>query len=533
MLPAEPSVERRRLNRATFGAREAEVERVTDIGWPAWVAEQLDPPPGDEAELAQHIATRSMHIRYAVQLPAGNSPGWPAVDERRALKYLGADIADVWAMVGKTEISIAPNERARIQQELNAATWMRNTHSRFQVREVLADFWNNHFNVGRQEDIYAAAGLAVYDAAVIRPRVFGNFRDLLEAVAVSASMQRYLNNAASGAAGPTENYVRELLELHTLGRDAYAGVGAPAGAATVEAAGRRVAERFSDADIVQAARAFSGWTLEHGQPGPDGPLPFTGRFVFNPLQHHAGAKDFMGVDLSTVSGQAQGRLILDILADHPATASLVSAKLCRRFFGASPPPSVVTRAIEAWRTARQAPDQLKQVAAAILLSPEIDAPPSKVRRPYERLIALFRTTNTIVNAYDAANTALTGLGDGVFAWPTPEGRPDDDGYWLSRAATLQYWKLCFDLLVHPAFQTSMTQQTPAEVRGSAEAVTDYWLDRMLGHRLRPEGMNALIADVNGPIGAMAAYRSAGAANIENSLRRLATFIAATPEFAVR
>src|SRR5690606_30299290 len=120
-----------------------------------------------------------------------------AVDERRGLNYLYADLASIWDMISKTEISIAPNERTRIQQELNAATWIRNAHARYQVREFMTDFWANHFNIGRQGDVYAAAALPVYDAQVIRPRVFGNFRDLLEAVATSAAMLRYLNNAAS------------------------------------------------------------------------------------------------------------------------------------------------------------------------------------------------------------------------------------------------------------------------------------------------------------------------------------------------
>src|SRR4051812_23243298 len=131
MLPAAPSFERLALNRVTFGAREADVHRVKDIGWKAWVEDQLAPPEGDEERIAAHIRTRSMHIAYAVQLPAGNSPGWPAVDERRGLNYLNADLPQIWEMVSKTEISIAPNERRRIQQELAAATWIRHTHSRY------------------------------------------------------------------------------------------------------------------------------------------------------------------------------------------------------------------------------------------------------------------------------------------------------------------------------------------------------------------------------------------------------------------
>lgn len=534
MLPATPSFERLALNRVTFGARPSELGEVAEIGWPAWVSQQLDPPAGDEPIVARHLASRTLHIRYAVQLPAGASPGWPAIDETRKLNYLGMPLPAIWEMVSKTEVSVAPNERTRIQQELNAATWIRNTHARYQVREFMADFWNNHFNIGRQEDVYASAALPVFDAEVVRPRALGNFRDLLEAVATSASMLRYLDNAASAANGPTENYVRELLELHTLGRDAYAGVEGFVAPPNVRVGDQRVTERFCDADIVQAARAFSGWTLEHGQDGPDGPLPFTGRFIYNPLQHSQRAGVFMGVDLAPYTApMSQGRLVLDIVANHPMTAEFVCGKLCRRIFGDNPPQAVVTKAIESWLANRSQPDQIKRVVEVILRDPAIGQPPSKLRRPYEKLMAFFRVTEVIINGYDQAYMALSALGDGVFAWPTPEGRPDHDAHWLSRTANLEYWNLLFKLLQHPAFLTNFTNQMPADARGSAESVVEFWVGRMIGHRLRPEGMRALIDDAMGPIGAMAAFRSKGASNIENALRRLATFIAISPEFAMR
>ena len=538
MLPATASFERLALNRTTFGATEVDMKAVRDRGWAAWVAGQLEPPAGDEDAILARLAPQRMRIAYAVQLAAGNSPGWPAVGERRRLNYLRADIATIWEMVSKTEISIAPNERARIQQELNAATWIRNTHAHFQVREFMADFWGNHFNVGRQEDVYASAALAVYDGDVIRPRVFGNFRDLLEAVTKSAAMMRYLNNAASGAAGPTENFARELLELHTLGAANYLGVGGQA-KDTVSVDGVAVASAFTDADVVTAARALSGWTIEHGQPGEGGPLPFTGRFIYNPIQHHAGAGVFMGVDLAPLTApMAQGQKVLDIVAGHPATAAFVCGKLCRRMFGDAPPPTVLTRAIATWSAYKNRPDQIKRVLAAILLGDdgsgkEMGTAPAKLRRPHERIMAMFRATDTTVDAFDRAADALISLGDGLYAWPTPDGRPDSNASWLSAAAALRFWNLMFDVMNHPSFTTSFAAQTPSDVRSSPESVVEYWVGRMVGHALRPEGMKALIDDTLAPIGVMAAFRSGGITNIENSLRRLAVLIATSPEFALR
>lgn len=542
MLLAEPSFERLALNRVTFGAREADMQTVRERGWAAWVHEQLSPPVGDEPAIVEHLAPQTMRISYAVQLPAGNSPGWPAVDERRRLNYLRAELPFIWDMVSKTEISIAPNERARIQDELNAATWVRHTHAHYQVREFMADFWANHFNVGRQEDVYASAALAVYDLQVIRPRVFGNFRDLLEAVTCSAAMMRYLNNAASGAALPTENFARELLELHTLGAPAYIGVTSPsAGAApgTVDIGGTAVAAGFTDGDIVQTARALSGWTIEHGQPGKDGPLPFTGKFIYNPIQHNTQAGVFMGVDLAPLTApMAQGRRVLDIVAAHPATATFVCGKLCRRIFGDAPPPAVVARAVAAWTANLDRPDQIGRVLAAIVLGEDLagadmGVPASKVRRPHERMMALFRATGTVVNVFDGAARALLSVGDGLFAWPTPEGRPDHNGAWLSAAANLKYWNLMFDVLDHPSFLTSFADQTPKDITGSAEQIVEYWVGRMVGHSLRPAGMKALMDDARAPIGVIAAYQSGGIKNIENALRRLAVLIAASPEFALR
>ena len=153
---------------------------------------------------------------------------------------------------------------------------------------------------------------------------------------------------------------------------------------------------------------------------------------------------------------------------------------------------MIRRAIKAWIANRDKPDQLKHVMRAILLDgKEIGWPPSKLRRPYERLIALFRTTDTMINAFVGAYDAVSFLGDGIFAWPTPEGRPDIDSHWLSSAANIQTWDLLLKLLSHPSFRTSLAAQTPAHTTGSADQLAEYWIERLVGYSLRPEGMPAL------------------------------------------
>ena len=204
--------------------------------------------------------------------------------------------------------------------------------------------------------------LTEYERDVIRPHVFGRFRDMLGAVAKSPAMLVYLDNwlssnpggpdpvavsrdrqlgllarAARGLqevlAGPgsplptrlrravrrrerspglNENYARELLELHTLGVDGG----------------------YTQADVVEVARVFTGWTIEQ---------PAGGEFVFEPRIHAGGDKVVLGQVIPR-GGQREGEQVLDLLATHPATARRIATKLVRRFVSDDPPPSVVDRA---------------------------------------------------------------------------------------------------------------------------------------------------------------------------------------------
>ncbi|MHB1204304.1 MAG: DUF1800 family protein, partial [Rhodospirillaceae bacterium] len=375
------------------------------------------------------------------------------------------------------------------------------------------------------------AALPVYDLQVIRPRAFGNFLDLLTAVATSASMLRYLDNASSTKEHPNENYAREILELHTLGGPAYVGVGKPG--AKPRKAGD-IAPGFSDQDIIQASRALSGWTLEQGQDGPEGPLPFTGKFIFNSVQHNPAAGVFMGVDLSPFTGMDQGKAVLKIIADHPATADFVCTKIARRMFGDGPPSSVINRGKRAWLANRDQPDQIRRVLAAMLVDgDEIGRPGTKLRRPYERIMAYIRTADVLLSAFPKADIALAPLGDGIYAWPTPEGRPDVDSQWLSGMVNLYGWNFITVLLEQDSFHTSLAAQTPEEAHGSPAALIEYWVNRMVGYALRPAAMAVLIADAGSPTGAVAALGGREPVKAEAALRRLTALIAASPEFAVR
>src|SRR5688500_13180539 len=223
----------------------------------------------------------------------------------------------------------------------------------------MVDFWGNHFTVfaGKGPERYF---IAAYEREAIRPHVLGGFRDLLGAVAKSPAMLFYIDNWQSSVEegrptadcglqlsdcgerraagrrasrnpqsevsnpvsrrrGHNENYARELLELHTLGVDGG----------------------YTQQDIVNVARAFTGWTLEQPRRG--------GGFVFRPVMHDAGEKLVLGQRLAAGRGMEDGEQVLDIVARHPSTARFIATKLARRFVSDDPPASVVDREAETFR----------------------------------------------------------------------------------------------------------------------------------------------------------------------------------------
>ena len=538
MLPEKPDQIRIALNRVTFGARDTDVASVQAMGWPAWVAEQLAPPVGDDPALNTHIQAQRLRIQYAAATPGMNgvnaNANWPAVNEDRPLNYIGADVPTLWNIARNSGLTVPFNERFRIRQELAAVTWIRNTHSAYQLREFMADFWHNHFNIGKNENELATALLAVYDRVSIRPHVLGNFRNMLEANATSPSMLLYLDNWVSTATTPNENYAREIMELHTLGGDAYLGT---KNSADVIKGADGVAIGFTDQDIVQASRALSGWTIQGGQRSGNTALPSTGEFIYASGRHNTNAGSILGNNVVSLTGaMQQGRRLLDLIAAHDATAKFICTKLAKRIFGDTPPQTVIDRAVAAWKANNTAPDQITQVLRAILLGGNeiMTAPVTKIRRPYERMIALFRTTDTIVNAAATMTSLFDPLNDHLFAWQAPDGRPDDNAYWLATGATVATWNLLLQIFYYPEIKTSLADQTPVASRTTATGVVEYWVERMVGATLSPAAMTALIADQASYSGVPSLIsRNSSTTNIESAYRRLVSLIATSEEFTLR
>ena len=212
-----------------------------------------------------------------------------------------------------------------VAYDLLDSKMLRAVESTRQLAEELDDFWFNHFNVfyDKGADRFL---IPQYEREAIRPHVLGQFRDLLEATAKSPAMLFFLDNFESVRPdldannknrkvkrGLNENYGRELMELHTLG----------------------VNGGYTQKDVTEVARCFTGWTIREPRKG--------GGFFYNDKLHDKGEKIVLGHVIAAGGGIEDGEQVLDILAQHPSTAHFISKELAQRFVADNPPESLVNK----------------------------------------------------------------------------------------------------------------------------------------------------------------------------------------------
>jgi uncharacterized protein (DUF1800 family) len=402
-------------NRLAFGPRQSELVEWRSRGaapedvFPQWLEAQLHPETIDDAEAEAKLAAAGFTT-------------------------LGKSSAQIWAdHVAHNEMKSDEDWSVFIRPltETMRATLIRMTHSRRQLYEVLVDFWHNHFNVFRETDNTPPLMMA-YDRDAIRAHVFGNFRDMLTAVAASPAMLYYLDNYNNQVSGPNENFARELFELHTLGAENYLGVADPA---SVPRLSNGVAAGYVDNDVYETARAFTGWRVADNSWGwEDASVPGAGNFYYHQARHDRFNKLVLGRYLPPDRADMQDGLeVLAMLATHPGTARFVCRKLCRRLISDNPPESIVQRAAEVFIEHKDAPDQLRRVVRTIALSREFKSTwGEKIKRPLEAAVSTLRALDVdVTEPPDALQWYLDGLGQPLFGRRPPDGHPDRREAWTS------------------------------------------------------------------------------------------------------
>jgi uncharacterized protein (DUF1800 family) len=487
-----PSIETIALNRLAFGPSPVDRDAIKHVSFAGWLDDQLGGDHRHDPEADARIDAATLHVKY----PSNPANDYPAVDENRPLRSLDRTIEANWSLLDPDPKLAPPPERGRPRIEVAAATLIRAVYSRWQLREVLVDFWHNHFNVNAAGDNSVAVALPTYDRDVIRAHALGNFRAFLEAVATSTAMQIYLNNRTSRAGSANENYGRELFELHTLGRDNYynsiydkwrkvpgALKGMPIG--------------YIDQDVYEAARAFTGWTIEDGTGvGPGQVLPRTGKFTYEESWHDGYQKRVLGTEFDPFQPpMADGRKVLDLVAYHPATAHYVCQKLCRRLVADTPSEALIAGAAATWTHNRNHPSQIAETVRFIATNPEFAANwGAKVKRPLEVAATYLRTTEIDFVPTEGLINELAAGGQRLFGWSSPTGHPDTRDYWLSTNAMRHRWALIFGLTDN-YWQTGAFDPTHAMGQGAPTALetATYWRDRLFGGSERDLAERVLIA----------------------------------------
>ncbi|HEX4545453.1 MAG TPA: DUF1800 domain-containing protein [Candidatus Acidoferrum sp.] len=332
----------------------------------------------------------------------------------------------------------------RIVAELGMSKVTRAIYSERQLQQVMDDFWFNHFNVfaGKGEDRYY---LTSYERDVIQPRGFGKFKDLVTATAKSPAMLFYLDNFLSAdpraaerqaaeramrqqmrrggfgrpwpprppqpqqqkknERGLNENYGRELMELHTLGVDGG----------------------YTQKDVTEVARCFTGWTIDKPRLYAD--------FKFDEKLHDPDRKIVLGKKVHA-GGMRDGEQVIDLLVHHPSTAKFISTKLARRFVSDSPPPALVNRMAQ---TFQSSDGDIRAVLKTMIWSPEFwsrDAYRAKIKTPFELVVSAARALGTDVDTPMPLVQWVGRIGEPLYQCQPPTGYADKAEAWVNTGALL-------------------------------------------------------------------------------------------------
>lgn len=492
------------LNRLGFGARPGDIEKVKAIGIQKYIDQQLDPASIPDAALEAKVKNLDIFNLSTAELFAKYpNPGalLQAIDRERGQPQAaqnGEDMTekDRQQRQAKLRELYAKYDLKPAQQLLPQITTnrvLRAVYSEKQLQEVMVDFWQNHFNVFSGK---AAVRWYIpsYERDVLRKNALGNFKDLVVGTAQHPAMLFYLDNFESRTAAPAgnnqaqrlrqalnargelrpqarerlkqqlrltdaeldqrvkalkdapaaqqrnginENYARELMELHTLGVDGG----------------------YAQKDIVEVAKAFTGWTIVdprgyrraaagmingteeqrlariQRQAGvPDDAE--SGSFYFNQRWHESGAKMVLGQKIDE-GGVRDGLRVIDILVAHPSTAKFIAKKLAVKFVSDTPSEGFVNRVAEAFSKSK---GDIRTTLRTLFSDKEFFAPETyraKIKSPFELAVSSIRALGADTNGGPQMLAMLNKLGEVPYGYQAPTGYPDTAEDWVNTGALLE------------------------------------------------------------------------------------------------
>lgn len=463
------------LSRFTYGAKEGDVNNVVQIGLEKWFEQQLEGNIEDKeldkmlgnfdainltnTQVEDLYPRNAQVVRFAIRDGAIQKD---SVNNAKSKEYRALLIA---YMKDKGYRPQQDLYRQFINQKILRATYTNN-----QFKELMTDFWFNHFNVSLSKN-QCAAFIPAYERDVIRPNVFGKFEDLVLNTAKSPAMLMYLDNFSSSGTndpmidnadnmnmsnanangrnkrllaamqkakanknknGLNENYAREVMELHTLGVDGG----------------------YTQSDVTQAARVLTGWTLAPmGDNGYGAAMKnvlskigednlrkrgfvHEGDFLFAMNRHDNGEKVVLGKKFPAGGGYEEGVELLKMLAHHQSATKFISKKIAIRFVSDNPPQSLIDKMA---KTFLNKDGNIKEVLLTMVSAPEFwskDALREKTKSPFELAISAVRSLDAKVIQPYQLYTWINKMGQQMYYYQAPTGFPDRGQYWINTGSLL-------------------------------------------------------------------------------------------------
>ncbi len=394
------------------------------------------------------------------------------------------------------------NPQGVVVEELAQAKLLRAIYSERQLEEVMTDFWFNHFNVfiGKGPERLLVTN---YEQNVIRPHALGKFEDLLVATAKSPAMLFYLDNwlsvgpnsmQAQGIparpirygpygrprpfprnqnaqrkqnSGLNENYGRELLELHTLS----------------------VNGGYSQRDVTEVAKVFTGWTIDKPNDG--------GTFLYDPRKHEPGPKFVLGHRIKP-KGEDEGREVLHMLATSPQTAHFISLKLAQRFVSDDPPVALVDRMA---KTFEKKKGDIREVLSTLFHSPEFwdDASyRAKVKTPLEFVASAARATGAEVEDALPLARQLNNMGMPLYGSQPPTGYSTKAETWVSSSALLNRMNFALALTAGKIKGVKLDAPQMQDGLSDLSAALSTLEAKLLGEEVSKQTHDSIVAQMMSP-----------------------------------
>lgn len=422
------------LNRAGFGGTPAEVQALVKIGVDRAIDVLLDFPDAPAAEQkAGDGPDRTILADTPMREP-----------ERRAefFKVRGPENEPARQALNQKW------QRSSAEFLASATRWWigRMAYGPHPLQERMVLFWHGHLTSSIRDDRQGSWRLWNQNE-LLRRYAAGNFRDMIGAISRDPGMLRYLNNDRNNKARPNENYARELMELFTLGIGNY-----------------------TEHDIKQVARAFTGWTHDGVE------------FVYNARQHDDGEKVVFGQN-----GSFNGDDVVELLMRHPASAPYIGGKLFDYFVGADADPKMQASLGDVLRENNY---ELRPLLRVILRSKSFFAAKrigGKIKSPIQLLVGTMRLLDAGVLNTPQTRRELEKMGQVPFEPPNVKGWPGtyDGRKWINTATLLARYNLAVRLVdrVRNQLQTS----------DDSEKLVNEWLARLIGRPIEAAKREALVA----------------------------------------